>query len=389
MLLSFTMLRRLFERPPAPEQAEAPAPPAEQPAAADKSAVRAPASPPAEPRPARPTTEVRQTSSGELQSERPGEDDEGFVGPRFARGGRSAHLAGLMGAYLGARAEEALELLFEAVSRGTADEVARAMREAREALSEQIAGVQESATATQRETSRLGRELMRAGATLEGVQVSLADVGTTLQRLESSLEAGRGSLQEREREIREEILAETLGDSLATLDGLEAALDEARSLVRALAEVERQIEDPTVRRWWRAMGEAIGTKRPLPAVPVADLEAWLRGLEITYRRLKDSLERRGIVAIEAAGRPFDPHLHEAVAVAPCPPEQDGIVLREEQRGYRSADRVVRLAQVVVGKAPAPNEVNGEPPAEKPRRPRRQAAPGAQGGEERTEEGANE
>jgi molecular chaperone GrpE len=59
-----------------------------------------------------------------------------------------------------------------------------------------------------------------------------------------------------------------------------------------------------------------------------------------------------VTPIEAVGQPFDPHLHEAVAVESCAAGQDGVVLRELRRGYRTAERVVRLAQVVVGRADA-------------------------------------
>jgi molecular chaperone GrpE (heat shock protein) len=204
-------------------------------------------------------------------------------------------------------------------------------------------------------------------------------VGATLQRLEAALATERESGRDREQEMRAEVRAESLGDILATLDGLAAALDEARAIASALAEVGRQIDDPTVRRWWRAMGEAPGVKRPLPAMPTGDVESWVRGLELTYRRLEDALERQDITAIEAIGRPFDPHVHEAVAVVPCPPEQDGIVLREERRGYRAEDRLIRLAQVVVGKA--------EPPAEKTKRPRRKAAAPEGGGDVAEDKGA--
>ena len=74
---------------------------------------------------------------------------------------------------------------------------------------------------------------------------------------------------------------------------------------------------------------------------------------MTHRRLRDALARRGVMPIDAVGMPFDPYLHEAVAVEPCPEERDGVVLREERRGYRTAEGVFRLAQVVVGCAAPP------------------------------------
>jgi molecular chaperone GrpE (heat shock protein) len=271
---------------------------------------------------------------------------------------------------MGARAEEMLQVLFETLSQGVAEDVHRDLAAIREALSAEIAELRGNTSATQRECSRMGRELVRTGATLEGMQTSLSGFAGTLDRLESSLRAEREAAAAREAKLRQEGWSTMLGDVLATLDGLEAGIEEARGLAEALSEVGRRLGDPTVRRWWRALGEATGAKRPLPEIPSSDLESWLRGLELTYRRLRDALERQGIVAVEATGKPFDPHLHEAVAVAPCPPEQDGIVLREELRGYRTDHRVIRLAQVVVGKA--------APPTTKSRRARRAVPESATG-----------
>ncbi|TAK31712.1 MAG: nucleotide exchange factor GrpE [Chloroflexota bacterium] len=341
----FTALRQLFDRISPPGQTRA--------------------SVPSDERQDGQVPDIRPASKQEMELERSNQAVQSVAasGPEPGSS-RSAQVAQIMANYLGARAEEMLELLIEALSWDMTDEVAHVMQATREALSTEIASIRESTSATQRESARMGRELMRTGATLEGVQASLSDVGTALQRLEAALESEGQSAREREQEIREEIWWETLGDVMTTLDGLEAALDESRAIAQALIEVGRQIDDPTVRRWWRAMGEAIGTQRPLPSVPISDVEIWVRGLELTYRRLRDALERRGVTPIEALGMPFDPHVHEAVAVMDCPPEQDGIVLREEQHGYRAADRVIRLAQVVVGKAVLP--------AEEPSRPLREA-----------------
>ena len=342
---SLAMLRHLMDWRTPPEQSQAPERAARQP----ENRVPAPNAT------ARPEDLVR--------SEHP----EG--GPFTARGHdqgdtRSARLSRLMVAYLGARAEELLELLLEGLSQGMAEDVARAMEATRDSLTAEMAGLRDSAAATQRECSRMGRELVRSGAALEGVQASLASLGAAMERLASTVQTEHEAAQASEEEIRQEAWSAVLGDVLATLDGLEAGLAEARALAQSLAEAGRRLNDPTLRRWWRAFSEASGAKRPLPEIPVSDVESWVRGLELTHRRLSDALQRQGITAIEATGKPFDPFRHEAVAVVACPPEQDGTVLREELRGYRSAERVLRLSQVIVGKA--------APPAEKSRRPRRRA-----------------
>lgn len=346
------MLRQLIDRRPPPEQSQVP-----------ERANRQPEHQVPRPNPAARLDDPR-------ESDRPEEGP--FVGRGHEQGdARSGRVARHMAAYLGARAEEALELLVEALSQGMADDVGRAMAATREALAADIAELRSSTAATQRECSRMGRELVRSGAAMEGVQASTVSMGAAMERLAATLQTEQEAARAREEEIRQEAWSAVLGDVLATLDGLEAGLREARTLAQALAEASRRVNDPTVRRWWRAFGEASGAKRALPDIPVSEVEHWVKGLELTHRRLSDALQRQGISGIEAAGKPFDPYLHEAVAVVDCPPEQDGIVLREEQHGYRTAERVLRLSQVVVGKA--------TPPSIKSRRSRRTTAETAAGG----------
>ncbi|GEM_PF-2786036 len=57
----------------------------------------------------------------------------------------------------------------------------------------------------------------------------------------------------------------------------------------------------------------------------------------------------GIEPISAVGERFDPHRHQAIEVRPAPPEMEGRVIEEIVRGYRRGGRVLRFAQVVVGK----------------------------------------
>ena len=59
------------------------------------------------------------------------------------------------------------------------------------------------------------------------------------------------------------------------------------------------------------------------------------------------LASEGLSPIEAVGKPFDPHEHEAVVQEERPDVPDGTVIAELQRGYRIRDRVLRPAMVVV------------------------------------------
>jgi len=74
-----------------------------------------------------------------------------------------------------------------------------------------------------------------------------------------------------------------------------------------------------------------------------------QGIQVTYDEMLRLLRRYEVVPIVALGAPFDPQLHEAVAVLPAPPEQeaDMLVAEEILRGYCLGERLLRPARVVV------------------------------------------
>jgi molecular chaperone GrpE len=81
-------------------------------------------------------------------------------------------------------------------------------------------------------------------------------------------------------------------------------------------------------------------------------EPWVQGILLIERKLKTTLEQVGLRPIEAVGQPFNPLQHEAVGQEPAPPEQEGLVVAEVQRGYRLHDRLLRPARVRVGRSTA-------------------------------------
>ncbi|HXG59900.1 MAG TPA: nucleotide exchange factor GrpE [Planctomycetota bacterium] len=76
----------------------------------------------------------------------------------------------------------------------------------------------------------------------------------------------------------------------------------------------------------------------------------MRSLKILEREFLRVLARHGIVPIEAEGRPFDPFLHEAVAVEETDEHPDGTVLEEIRPGWMMHGRVLRPAAVRVARA---------------------------------------
>jgi len=87
-------------------------------------------------------------------------------------------------------------------------------------------------------------------------------------------------------------------------------------------------------------------ERALESVPEElDGQNWLDGIKLVERKLRATMEARGLSEIEALGKTFDPNLHEAMM---CCAGENGVVVREIQKGYKFYDKVIRPAGVAVG-----------------------------------------
>jgi molecular chaperone GrpE len=82
-----------------------------------------------------------------------------------------------------------------------------------------------------------------------------------------------------------------------------------------------------------------------------DLDQYQEGVELLYKQMLDALSRAGAVPINAEGKQFDPHLHEALSREETSDSEEGTVLRELRRGYLFRDRLLRPAQVIVAVRP--------------------------------------
>jgi len=97
-------------------------------------------------------------------------------------------------------------------------------------------------------------------------------------------------------------------------------------------------------------------ERALRAIPADQQESsWVDGMRMIQRKLWNTLESEGVARIEAIGKPFDPSLHEAVAVD----ESGGVdtVVEEYAAGYYLNGSVLRPASVKVGALAAGQQVH--------------------------------
>lgn len=85
----------------------------------------------------------------------------------------------------------------------------------------------------------------------------------------------------------------------------------------------------------------------------AEYENYRKGFELIYKQLLDNLTRLGVERIDPVGKPFDPHLHQAVDRAETTEHADGTILQVFRPGYVFHGRVLRPAMVRVAVHPNP------------------------------------
>jgi len=79
----------------------------------------------------------------------------------------------------------------------------------------------------------------------------------------------------------------------------------------------------------------------------ADQSGILEGIKMVYQEMLKVLEKNGIERIETLGKPFDPEIHEAVAVTPHPDFPENTVVEEVRAGFTKNGKLLRPASVVV------------------------------------------
>ncbi len=76
------------------------------------------------------------------------------------------------------------------------------------------------------------------------------------------------------------------------------------------------------------------------------------GVVMIQQQLKSALAEIGLEEIDAAGKPFDPALHEAVSHQETAGTPEDHVAQQLRKGYKFKDRLLRPATVIVAKKPA-------------------------------------
>lgn len=80
-----------------------------------------------------------------------------------------------------------------------------------------------------------------------------------------------------------------------------------------------------------------------------ELVSWADGIELIYRKFQDILEKEGVICLDAAGKEFDPLLHEALTHEDSENHESGQIIEVIQQGYMLGERLLRPARVRVAR----------------------------------------
>ncbi len=78
-----------------------------------------------------------------------------------------------------------------------------------------------------------------------------------------------------------------------------------------------------------------------------EAEHLLSGVELIYNETLKVLKKFGVEQLDAAGKRFDPTIHEAVSKIPDPDREPGTVREVIRKGYLLNGRLLRPVQVVI------------------------------------------
>ncbi len=150
----------------------------------------------------------------------------------------------------------------------------------------------------------------------------------------------------------------------AEMAKLAADLEELRqTLLRRQADFDnyrKRIEKERFEESKRATGRVIeglipvidGFEHALAAHREAEYENYRKGFELIYKQLLENVTKLGAERIDPVGKPFDPHLHQAVDRAETTEHADGTIMQVFQPGYLFHGRVLRPAMVRVAVHPS-------------------------------------
>ena len=200
--------------------------------------------------------------------------------------------------------------------------------------------------------------------TMENADEAIAQDADTLAQ-------DAGALEHEELRVAEESVAEESPTEDGLLQDLEELQDRHLRLAaefenyrkrtrRELAEMRRRSQADLVAGLLDVLDDLTRVAHAAPAAPDATVQSLMDGVGLVEAKMRKALGDAGLTRIEAAGQPFDPNLHEALATRPTTdPREDDIVCDVIVDGYTFDEILVRPARVQVTKYGPPSSPTQE------------------------------
>ena len=151
----------------------------------------------------------------------------------------------------------------------------------------------------------------------------------------------------------EDLVGQLQEDVLAARDAALRAQADAQNVKRR---AEQDVEKARKFALERFSGDLLpvidSLERALEAASGGDdlSKSIAEGVELTLKSLLDALKKYNIEAVNPAGEPFDPQLHQAMTMVENPDLEPNTVMDVMQKGYTLNGRLIRPAMVIVSKA---------------------------------------
>jgi molecular chaperone GrpE len=124
-----------------------------------------------------------------------------------------------------------------------------------------------------------------------------------------------------------------------------------RRVQREHEQTRRDAEDAVLRDLVTVLDDL---ERALSSLTPEDAKApWAQGVALVAQRMRDTLARYAVEALDPVGQRFDPETQEAILEVDAPAgAEPGTVVQVILRGYRRRERTLRPARVIVARDPA-------------------------------------
>jgi molecular chaperone GrpE len=168
------------------------------------------------------------------------------------------------------------------------------------------------------------------------------DLEAQVEEKESELVEIKKTMEEREKTIEEQ--QEKIEEYFSQLQRMQADFENYKKRSeKDLKEYIRYANENLILKLldtYEDLRRALESEKP---------ETLQEGVELIYKKLKDTLEGEGLQEICAEGEKFDPFKHEALMVEDHKDYENGTVIKELGKGYTLDSKVIKYSKVKVCK----------------------------------------